>query len=184
MKRGTGVVGGMRFGWMELSGSLGDLGLFLPLTAAMALACELDIGVVFILAGLMHIATGFLFGQPIPVQPMKAIAAVAISEGLMQGELAAAGLLMGVVLLALSVSGSVEWISRVIPKPLVRGIQIGVGAKLILTGAGWVAQLPMVGWNSIAMGIGAAGVIGVMMWRKWPGLLFVFVFGFFRGGVE
>ena len=48
----------------------------------------------FITAGLMNILTGLVFRQPIPVQPMKAIAAIAIAEGLLRDEIIAAGLWM------------------------------------------------------------------------------------------
>src|SRR5690606_10700951 len=58
----------LRFNLQELSGSLGDLGTFLPLSVAMALTCGLDIGLIFIFAGLMNVITGVVFRQPIPVQ--------------------------------------------------------------------------------------------------------------------
>jgi len=48
----------------------------------------------------MNLATGFIFHQPIPVQPMKAIAVIVIAEGLVRESLIAAGLWMGIFLLA------------------------------------------------------------------------------------
>jgi len=145
------LTGSFRFSWMEFSGSLGDLGLFLPLVVAMTIACDLNIGVILILAGLMNVITGLLFRQPIPVQPMKAIAAVVITEGLVQDELIAAGLLMGVILLIFS--GIVDQINRFIPKPIVRGIQLGIGLKLAAKGAEWVSGLAIMGWDSIALAV-------------------------------
>ncbi len=90
------------FNWIEFSGSLGDLGLFIPLVVAMTIACDLNIGMILICAGLMNIITGLLFNQPIPVQPMKAIAVVTITEQLQRGEMMAAGLLMGISMLLFS----------------------------------------------------------------------------------
>jgi len=74
----------LKFSLPELSGGMGDLGTFLPLVVAVAIACRLDMAMILICAGLMNMATGLLFRQPIPVQPMKAIAAVAITEALHQ----------------------------------------------------------------------------------------------------
>lgn len=169
-------TGQLRFTWMEFSGSLGDLGLFLPLVVAMTIFCDLNIGVIFILAGLMNILTGWLFRQPIPVQPMKAIAAVAITEGLVRGELIAAGLLMGILLLVFS--GVIDRINRFIPKPIVRGIQLGVGLKLAAKGAGWVSELPFVGWNSILVSIAVICFLLFLLNRRQPALLYVFLVGF------
>jgi len=170
------LTGGFKFSWMEFSGSLGDLGLFLPLVVAMTIACDLNFGVILILAGLMNIITGLLFRQPIPVQPMKAIAAVVITEGLVQDELIAAGLLMGVVLLLFS--GIIDQINRFIPKPIVRGIQLGIGLKLAAKGAEWVSQLSIIGWDSIVLAIIVIFLLLVLTNRKQPVLLYIFLIGF------
>lgn len=121
----------MRFTLLELSGGMGDLGTFLPLVVAMVLACRLDLGMILVCAGLMNLATGLMFRQPIPVQPMKAIAAVAITEALTQGELVAAGLIMGVLMMVLAASGLMDAINKVVPRAVVMGIQ------LVLTPTPW-----------------------------------------------
>jgi len=59
--------------------------------------------------GAFLISTGLFYGLPLPVQPMKAISAVILTGGLRPGEVAAAGMMIGVVLLALGVTG---WISK------------------------------------------------------------------------
>ncbi len=167
----------LRFDLLELSGSLGDLGTFLPLTVAMAVACDLDLATILVATGVVTIWSGVLFRQPIPVQPMKAIAAVAIAEGLTRGELYASGILMGVVMLALAYSGAVEAAARRIPKAVVRGVQIGVGAKLVLTGLRWLAELPVVGLDSqvVALLVAAAALV-TLLFRK-PAALLVFGIG-------
>ena len=181
----SGAGSKLRFTWMEFSGSLGDLGLFIPLVVAMTIACELDIGLVLIAAGLMNVLTGLIFRQPIPVQPMKAIAAVAITEGLARGELIAAGLLMGVLLVALS--PMVNQINRFVPRPVVRGIQLGVGLKLALgaiTGfrgmeERGVQDLPWIGWDSILTAVLVTVFLLVMIRRRrQPASLYVFGIGF------
>ena len=161
---------------MEFSGSLGDLGLFIPLVVAMTIACGLNIGMILICAGLMNILTGLVFRQPIPVQPMKAIAAVVITEGLLRDEMVAAGLLMGVLMLALS--GVIGRINHFIPKAIVRGIQLGVGLKLAVKGAAWVGELSLVGWDSILSAVLVAGFLLIMLTSKKPVLVLVFLLGF------
>ncbi len=175
-----------RFTLTELSGGLGDLGTFLPLVLAMSIVCGLDFGVVLVWAGLASIATGVWSRQPIPVQPMKAIAAVAISERLAAGEIAAAGLVMGVAMLGLAATGTVDWAGRHVPRAIVRGIQLGVGVKLALRGAEWLAGtgdvpgggLPLLGWDSLLV----AGLVAVLLLmpalRGLPVLLLVFLAGF------
>lgn len=168
----------LRFNLRELSGSLGDLGTFLPLSVAMALACGMDIGLIFIFAGLMNMFTGWWFRQPIPVQPMKAIAAVAIAEGLSTGAIAAAGMIMGVAVFALALLGGVDRIVRAIPKPIVRGIQAGVGIKLAWTGMVWLADLPAIGWDSWILALLVGILVAFVAGRSQPILLYVFLAGF------
>lgn len=55
----------------ELSGALGDLGTFLPLTLALALQNAIDLPATLVTSGLFNLITGAIFGIPLPVQPMK-----------------------------------------------------------------------------------------------------------------
>ena len=170
--------GGLHFSLQELSGSLGDLGTFLPLTVALTLSCGMDLGLIFIFAGLMNVLTGLWFRQPIPVQPMKAIAVLAIAGGLSAGEIAAAGMLTGLIVLALALAGGVNWITRAIPKPVVRGIQVGVGLKLAWEGVAWLLKLPAIGLDSWLVAL-IIGVIVALSFRyRQPVLLYLFVMGF------
>ena len=61
----------------------------------------MDLGTTLLTTGVYNIAMGAAFGIPLPVQPMMAIAAVALSdEGLEMGEMVAAGVFVsGVVFL-------------------------------------------------------------------------------------
>lgn len=68
-----------RITWQEISGALGDIGTFLPLTIALVNAVGLDLGTTLIWTGLYNIVLGTLFDVPLPVQPMKAICAIAIA---------------------------------------------------------------------------------------------------------
>ncbi len=167
-----------KFSRLELSGSLGDLGTFLPLVVSMALACRLDVGAILVCAGLMNVMTGLMFRQPIPVQPMKAIAAIAITEGLLADEIVASGLLMGALMVALALLGAIDLINRVVPRAVVRGIQLGVGLKLAVKGVSWISGLPVVGADSILLAVLAAAILLLLWARRQPAVVHVMLGGF------
>lgn len=167
----------LRFDLGEASGALGDLGTFVPLVAALVAVGGLDLGSVLLFAGLCNVATGLLFRQPIPVQPMKAIAAVAIAEALTPGAIAAAGLLTGGLVLALGLSGAVEAVERRIPTPIVRGIQLGVGLKLFAKGIAMAAPVAGSYEAPLVAGLGAAFVVLTGRWQRFPSALVLFSVG-------
>src|SRR5690242_728601 len=78
----------------EISGSLGDLGTLLPLMTALVLTNSISLSSTLLFTGAANILTGVAFGVPLPVQPMKAIAAVAIARKFTIEENAAAGLVV------------------------------------------------------------------------------------------
>lgn len=93
----------------EFGGARGDLGTFIPhVIGAMTVAGLAPVGVLFGF-GVFLISTGLFYGLPLPVQPIKAVSAVILTDGLRPGEVAAAGIMLGVVLLILGVTG---WIGR------------------------------------------------------------------------
>ncbi len=165
-----------KYTWLEFSGGLGDLGLFIPLVVAMTVVCDLNIGVVLILAGLMNIVTGLLFKQPIPVQPMKALAAVVITEGLMREELFAAGIQLGLILIC--VSFFLPKIDKWIPISVIHGIQCGVGLKLALKGFEWIGVLDFMGWDSMVMALCITFLLLFLAPRIKPILVIIFILGF------
>jgi len=168
----------MKFDLAEMSGALGDLGTFIPLAVSLITVCGMDAGTVFVFAGLFNVAAGVLFRQPIPVQPMKAIAAVAIAEGLMPGEIAAAGFAAGAVLLALGATGLITWAERQIPRPVVRGIQLGVGLKLAAKGMAMVLATSWWGLDSRLVALAAALlVLATASTRRFPAALVLFLAG-------
>src|SRR5271169_2877381 len=115
----------------EISGSLGDLGTFLPIVIAETIGHQISLSTTLIFTGVFNILTGVFFGIPLPVQPMKAIAAVAIASTFSPGQLAAAGLFVAACIAFFSVTGLLRWFSAIIPIPVVKGIQIGAGLSLI-----------------------------------------------------
>ena len=171
--------GSVRFNRAEFAGSLGDLGTFIPLLVAMVSQCGLQLVPSLIAAGLMNIVTGFAFGIPMPVQPMKAIAAVAISEHLNEAQILTAGITTGLVILLLGITGLIGWLDRVVPRSVVRGLQLALGLKLLTGGFGMVASSgSWLGPDSIGLGI-CCGLVVLWLFfsARVPGALVVFVIG-------
>ncbi|KAI5283925.1 hypothetical protein KEM54_001725 [Ascosphaera aggregata] len=117
----------------ELSGAVGDLGTFLPLAIALAKNKTVSLPATLVLSGLFNITTGVFFGIPLPVQPMKAVAAAAVANKFSQQEIAAAGIFVGGTVMIFSVTGLLKWFAGVVPIPVVKGIQFGAGLSLILS---------------------------------------------------
>lgn len=124
----------------EVAGALGDMGTFLPLLVGMASRNGLDFATGLFFAGLMNVATGLAFSIPVAVQPMKAIAAVALTQGLTPAQIVAAGATVGAIVLVLGLTGLIDRLDRVIPKSVVRGLQVALGVTLFLTAARMVAD--------------------------------------------
>ena len=118
---------------LELSGALGDLGTFVPIFVALVSSNQVSAPATLVFSGIANILTGILFGIPLPVQPMKAIAAVAIQKGLSNAEIAGAGFFVAGAVGLLSLAGLLNWFTRVVPVPIVKGIQVGAGLSLMLS---------------------------------------------------
>ena len=64
----------LRFDHHEVAGAFGDIGTDLPLLVGLIAFCGLDAASVCIVFGVLQVATGFIYGIPMPVQPLKAMA--------------------------------------------------------------------------------------------------------------
>jgi MFS superfamily sulfate permease-like transporter len=163
----------------EIAGSLGDLGTFLPLLVGMATQNGLDFAAALFFAGLFNIVTGLTFAIPMAVQPMKAIAAVALTEGLTVPQILAAGTAVGAVILVLGLTGLIDWLNRVVPKSVVRGLQLALGLSLLMKGLQMVAGTHRVyGPDSYLTGVLAALVVlALFSSRRVPAALVLFGVG-------
>lgn len=118
----------------EVAGSLGDLGTFLPYVIGAITFARLDATSVFVMFGLMYIFTAWFYRIPVPVQPMKVIGAAIIVQNLTAGEIAASGILMGIILLIIALTGLIDKLAQITPKSVTMGIQAGLGISLALLG--------------------------------------------------
>lgn len=136
--------GRFRVGLGEATGAVADLGVLVPLAGSLILVNGLDPGAVLIGAGLLTVAAGLVFRVPFPVQPLKALTAVAVAERLSPDVIHAAGLEIGVFLLLLSVGRVAGLLARLFTTPVVRALQLGVGVLLLIAAVRLVADPPAV----------------------------------------
>ena len=146
----------------ELSGSIGDLGTFLPYIIGAITIGGLDTTGVLFTFGIMYIVTGWYYRIPIPVQPMKVMGAAILVHQLTAGEIAAAGLLMGITLLFLAISGLVEKLAQLTPQSVTAGIQVGLGISLAILGVKFIQ-------DDLTLGlIIALGMLFLFSFKKLP----------------
>lgn len=183
-----------KFNRLEFAGSLGDLGTILPIAMGMILVNGLDPSGLFLTVGVFYILSGLYFGVTTPVQPMKVIGAYAIATAMSASQILASGLLMGLMLMVLGVTGAITVIGKYTPKSVVRGVQLSTGTLLMAQGVKFMLgttkiqilrqsaepylALQTVGPVPIGIIIGVCGVVLTLLLlenKKLPaGLLVVF----------
>ncbi|KAJ3213940.1 hypothetical protein HK099_007107 [Clydaea vesicula] len=128
----------------EIAGSIGDLGTLLPIMIALTKNNSISLTYSLIFGGLYNIYTGFYYDIPVCVQPlrlvnlsfekMKSIAAIAIANNFSMPEVAASGILVSAIVLILGITQTITFVYKYIPLPIIRGIQLGTGLRLITQG--------------------------------------------------
>ena len=145
------------FNLRELAGSMGDFGTLFPLAVGYIAVCGLDPAGFLVMMGVANVCTGLIYRLPMPIEPMKVLAVVAIAQHWTPSMVYASGFAMGAVWLVLASTGAIGWISRVTPNSVVRGIQITLGVQLA------VEAFKMI---SDAWILGAAAVAIVLIFRQ------------------
>lgn len=130
----------------ELAGAFGDLGTLVPFVVAYVSLVRMDPAGILLAFGLSLIAAGLIFRTPFPVQPMKAIGAVAIIQAsgavaLTPLMVAGAGLVTAVIWLFLAATGLAQWLARWIPRPALLGVVMGLGFSFMLEGIRMMAGI-------------------------------------------
>lgn len=123
----------------DLTGALGDIGTFVPIYLALVALAGLAPAPSLFLVGGVYIAASLYFRTVVPVQPLKAAAAIVLASGQGASMLAAAGIWVGLILGLLVLTGSVERVGRFFTRPIIKGLQLGVGLMLVKVGLGLVA---------------------------------------------
>jgi MFS superfamily sulfate permease-like transporter len=161
---------------MEWAGAFGDLGTLIPFVVAYIAVLKMDpFGVLFSFGAAMVIC-GLYFRTPFPVQPMKAIGAVAATQAaqtatITQATVYGADIATGMIWLVLGLTGAARHISRLVPRPVVIGIVLGLGIGFMLEGIRWMSG----GW--LMAGIGLLGTVLLLSNKAIPAMFLLLVFG-------
>jgi MFS superfamily sulfate permease-like transporter len=167
----------VQFNRHEIAGSFGDIGTDLPLIVGMIQAVNLNSASVFIMFGLLQIITGLFYGLPMPMQPLKAMAVLVITQKVSGEILFGAGLAIGVFMLILTLSGALNHIARLIPLCVVRGIQFGLG--LSLASLALKTYIPSAGIPGYALAaLGFLILIATPKKSRFPAGIMVILLGF------
>ncbi|MFB6205148.1 MAG: putative sulfate/molybdate transporter [Haloglomus sp.] len=145
-----------RFDRGELAGALGDSITVLPLVVALGTLTDASLGVVLLGFAAFQAVWGLYYGLPMSVEPMKALAGLAIAGALSYGELVSAGLLAGGILLVAGAVGLVGRVARLVGRPVVRGVQFAVALLLLAAGLELAAGAPLVAAAGVVVAVVAA----------------------------
>jgi len=130
---------------MEIAGAFGDLGTLIPFLVAYLAVLKMDpFGVLFAF-GVGMLVCGFVYRTPIPVQPMKAVGAIATAQAaqtltITPAMVHGASLVTGLIWLLLGLTGTVHRVANLVKRPIVIGIILGLGFGFMIEGAKMMSQ--------------------------------------------
>ena len=122
------------FSLRELAGSMGDFGTLLPLAIGYIVVCRMNPAGLLVMMGLANIVTGLIYRLPMPIEPMKVLAIVAIAQAWTPEKIYTAGFVMGAVWLFMGATGAMSYVARWTPRTVVLGVQLSLGALLAVQG--------------------------------------------------
>jgi SulP family sulfate permease len=126
----------------ELAGAVADVGVLVPIAAALIVVNGLSPTAVLLPAGLLYLTAAIVYRLPVPVQPLKAFGAIAIAKGLGTDEIASGALLMGALFLTAGQLGVVDRLALAFPRALIRGVQLTVGLLFLKIAWGLLTDPP------------------------------------------
>jgi MFS superfamily sulfate permease-like transporter len=177
------VAQGNRYDRMEWAGAFGDLGTLIPFVVAYIGVLKLNPFSVLIAFGASMLVCGLYYKTPFPVQPMKAIGAVAITQAaqtaiVTPAAVYSAALVTGILWLGLGLSGLMSRVARVVPPTVVLGISLGLGFSFMLQG------ISMMQTNWPVAVIGGLGTVLLMSNQRIPAMFVLLAFGIVVGAVQ
>ncbi|HEK3745028.1 TPA: hypothetical protein SMW43_001427 [Pseudomonas aeruginosa] len=172
-----------RYDRMEWAGAFGDLGTLIPFVAAYIGVLKLDpFGVLFAF-GISMVVCGLYYKTPFPVQPMKAIGAVASIQAVQTAVVTpaavySAALATGAIWFILGISGLMGRVAKFVPPAVVIGIVLGLGFGFMLQGV----KMMQTDW--VIAVIGMVGTLMLMGNRTVPAMFVLLTFGAVVGAVQ
>lgn len=161
---------------MEWAGAFGDLGTLVPFVVAYIAVVKMDpFGILFSF-GVALVVSGLRYRTPFPVQPMKAIGAVAATQAaqtatITQATVYGADLASGVAWLILGLTGAANVVARWVPRYVVIGIVLGLGMGFMLEGI----RMMNSGWLIAAIGL--VGTLMLLTNKAVPAMFVLLLFG-------
>ena len=145
MEKAVPVATGNRFDRMEAAGAFGDLGTLVPFVVAYLAVLKMDASSVLFAFGISMLVCGFVYRTPIPVQPMKAAGAIATTQAaqtitLTPAMVHGASLVTGLIWLILGLTGTANRVAKLVKRPIVVGIVLGLGFGFMIEGAKLMSQ--------------------------------------------
>lgn len=160
-----------KFLW-DLSGAFGDIGVLFPLAVALIAKNGFNPTALFLMAGIFYVASSWYFKITMPVQPLKAMSAIAIASGLGYEIINAAGIAMGIILILIAVTGLSVRLGGIFPVSVIRGIQLGLGAMLVKSSF-TLMRVDL----TVAVIAGVMLVVNLVLIRKIPPLIPLLLLG-------
>lgn len=118
----------------DIAGGFGDVGVFFPIALALVLKNGFHLEWLLFSAGCLYLGAALFFRIPMPVQPLKAMAALALANQLPQEMIRVAGFGFGVVILLMLIPRLSNLIVKLYSLPVIRGIQLALGIMLFKAG--------------------------------------------------
>ena len=150
---------GNRFDRLEWAGAFGDLGTLIPFVVAYISLLKMDPYGILLAFGIALIISGLYYKTPFPIQPMKAIGAVATTQAaqtitITPNAVYGAGIVTGIIWFLLGMTGAAKKVAELVSRPVAIGIVLGLGFSFMLEGVKMMSQ----GWL-----LGGAALLGTML---------------------
>jgi hypothetical protein len=160
----------------EWAGAFGDLGTLIPFVVAYIGVLGMDPCGILFAFGVSMIACGAIYRTPFPVQPMKAIGAVAATQAaqsfaITPAAVHAAGFATGLIWLVLGATGIASRIAALVGRPVTLGIILGLGMGFMLEGIRMMSS----DWWPAAIGL--AGTLLLLARRGLPAMFLLLLAG-------
>ena len=137
-----------RYDRSEWAGAFGDLGTLIPFVIGYITILDIDPLGILLSLGVFLVVSGLYYKTPFPVQPMKAIGGAAITQATLitPNMVWGAGLFSGLFWLVIGLTGALKHITKLVSKPVILGIVLGLGISFIIQGismmrSDWVIAL-------------------------------------------
>ena len=162
-----------RYNLSEWAGAFGDLGTLIPFIIGYIAILDIDPLGMLVTFGVFLITSGLYYKTPFPVQPMKAIGGAAITQATLitPNMVWGAGLFSGLFWLIIGLSGALKYITKLVSKPVIKGIVLGLGISFIIQGTTMMRTDVIIGVVALIL------TIALLTNKRIPAMFVLLVFG-------